>query len=439
MKRTKRMTRRDFLWLASVSSVGVMTGCAVNPVTGDRQLMLMSEQQEISLDQENSPHQFSSDYGAVQDQALNDYLSQVGNDMAASSHRPDMPYSFRVVNATYVNAYAFPGGSIATTRGILLELDNEAELAGLLGHEIGHVNARHTAERMSKGLLANLLVTGASVYAESQGSDWAPLIGLGGNIAAGALLAKYSRDDERQADALGMEYMTNVGYSPEGMIGLMEVLVGISDHKPSTIDMMFASHPMSEERYQTAKNRAAADYRNAQHFPMYRERYMDYTAALRRMRATIESLQDGEEAMGQKKFSRAEDYFAEALREAPYDYAGLVLMSKCQLALDNPQEAEYYAEQARDVYPQEAQAAQIDGIAKLGQNNFDGAYEAFDSYDRLLPGNPGIAFLKGYSLESMGHRQEAANEYYRYLQTVDQGEQARYAYQRLVRWGYIQP
>ena len=118
---------------------------------------------------------------------MNDYIAQVGQDLAAKSHRPDMPYSFQPVNATYVNAYAFPGGSVAATRGILLELDNEAELAGLLGHEIGHVNARHTAERMTKGLLANLVVAGAAIYAESQDSDLTPLIGIGGNIAAGGL------------------------------------------------------------------------------------------------------------------------------------------------------------------------------------------------------------------------------------------------------------
>jgi hypothetical protein len=122
------------------------------PVTGESQFMLMTEAGEIRLDQKHSPHQFSADYGQVQDPALNRYLNQKGKQLAAVTHRPDMPYSFRCVNATYVNAYAFPGGSIATTRGILLELENEAELDALLGHEIAHVNARHTAARMSQAI-----------------------------------------------------------------------------------------------------------------------------------------------------------------------------------------------------------------------------------------------------------------------------------------------
>ena len=206
--------RRDFLRLISASTATalmapLLDGCAVNPVTGQNQLMLMSEQQEVALDKQNSPHQFSADYGPSQDAGLNNYVDSVGKKLARLSHRPNMPYSMRAVNATYVNAYAFPGGSIATTRGILLELQNEAELAGLLGHEIGHVNARHTASRMSKGILLSAVMTGASAYAATQsGNDWAPLISSLGGLSAGALLAYYSREDERQADDLGMEYAT---------------------------------------------------------------------------------------------------------------------------------------------------------------------------------------------------------------------------------------
>ena len=153
------MNRRTFLRLSSLAAGGVLTGCAVNPVTGRRQLMLMSREEEIALDQAHSPHQFSADYGAVQETALNEYITEVGLTLAGISHRTNMPYSFRTVNAVYVNAYAFPGGSIAVTRGILLSLEDEAELAALLGHEIGHVNARHTAERMTKQMLL-----GAALY-----------------------------------------------------------------------------------------------------------------------------------------------------------------------------------------------------------------------------------------------------------------------------------
>ena len=435
----RKMTRRDFLWLASVSTAGIVTGCAVNPVTGQRQLMLMNEAQEIQLDQENSPHQFSSDYGAVQDRTLNNYLSQVGNEMAASSHRPNMPYSFRCVNATYINAYAFPGGSIAATRGILVELDNEAELAGLLGHEIGHVNARHTAERMTKNIITGLIVAGATAYIEEEHEKYASLAAGLGNIAAGALLAHYSRDDERQADALGMEYMTQVGQNPHGMVGLMDLLKSLSSHKPSTIEMMFATHPMSEERFQTAKQSAETTYQTMQNMPLNQERFMDSTAGLRQMKETIENLQKGESAMSGEEYSKAENFFDEALRETPDDYAGLVMMAKCQLALENKREAERYAERAKQIYPSEAQAHHVNGVAKLGQNKFSSAYQEFDNYEKMMPGNPNTVFLKGASLEGMQNKQGAAEEYYRYLNMTNQGDQANYAYERLIKWGYIKP
>ena len=155
------LTRRDFMKLGTLAAAGCLTGCAVNPVTGASQLMLMNEGQEISVDLENSPHQFSADYGQLLDGSLNGYIQRVGLGLSKLTHRPQMPYSFRGVNANYVNAYAFPGGSIAVTRGMLLKMDNEAELAALLGHELGHVNARHTASQMSKGMLTQILAAGA--------------------------------------------------------------------------------------------------------------------------------------------------------------------------------------------------------------------------------------------------------------------------------------
>ena len=122
------LTRRDFMKLAALAAVSTAAGCAANPVTGQSQLMLMGEGEEIQIDRVSSPHQYSADYGLIQDAALMGYVAGVGSGLSRVTHRTQMPYRFNVVNATYVNAYAFPGGSIAVTRGILAELDNEAEL-----------------------------------------------------------------------------------------------------------------------------------------------------------------------------------------------------------------------------------------------------------------------------------------------------------------------
>ena len=430
------LTRRQFLWLTSISAAGLMSGCATNPVTGKQQLMLLSEDQEIQIDKKNSPHQFSADYGKVQDKALNNYINNTGKKMAAHTHRANMPYSFRAVNATYVNAYAFPGGSIAVTRGILLSLDNEAELAALLGHELGHVNARHTAQQMSKGVLTQAVVGGISVLAGTQGSMYGQLASQLGTISAGALLASYSRDNEREADALGMQYMVRTGYGSQGFVGLMDLLQSLGKHKPNAIELMFATHPMSEERYKTAVNTANTKYKSAQKQPLYRERYMDNTAVLRDQKGAIEEMQKGDKEMAGRKYGDAEAHYSKALKLAPGDYAGLAMMSTCQLVQKKYPAGRRYAEKAKKVYPQEAKAYHLAGFAEIHTKDFEEAYKDFSEYEKVLPGNPNIIFFKGYCQEGMQHKKQAVEQYDRYLKLVQQGDYAKHAYQRLKEWGY---
>ena len=327
----RKMTRREFMWLSSMAAAGLFAGCATNPVTGRSQLMLVSEDEEIQIDKQNAPYQFSADYGTAQDQRLNAYIDRTGKNIAAQTHRPHMPFNFHVVNAIYVNAYAFPGGTIACTRGILLSLDNEAELSALLGHELGHVNARHTAEQMSKGMLTQTVVGGLAVAAGTQGAGYGNLASQLGQFGAGALLASYSRDNEREADALGMEYMVRAGYSARGMVGLMDVLRSMGKHKPSAIELMFSTHPMSDERYRTAVETADTKYKSAQSKPMYRERYMDNTAKLRSQKGAIDEMQKGQQEMAANNFSAADVHLRKAIKLAPKDYTALVMMSMSQL------------------------------------------------------------------------------------------------------------
>ena len=132
---------------AAASAGAALQGCATSPVTGQRIVVGMSELMERAVDREQAPHQFSADLGAVQDASVNAYVGEVGARLRPALQRRDMPYSMRVVNANYVNAYTFPGGAMGITRGIMVALQDESELAALLGHELGHVNARHAAQR----------------------------------------------------------------------------------------------------------------------------------------------------------------------------------------------------------------------------------------------------------------------------------------------------
>jgi predicted Zn-dependent protease len=436
----KVISRRLFLqWSAAAGAGAVLGGCATNPVTGKSQFLLISEADEISMDREVAPHQFSTDFGPSQDASLNAYIASVGSSLADLTHRPHMPYSYRAVNAVHVNAYTFPAGSMAVTRGILLAMESEAELAAVLGHELGHVNARHGAERMSKSLLANALVAGTALYLQSEHEEYAPLAVALGGLGSTLLLAHYSRDNERQADALGLEYMTRAGYSPQGMVDLMEMLVGLHDREPHVLEAMFSTHPMSRERYRTAVEAARAAPAAQATTSLNRQRYMDRTASLRAIAPAIESLQKGNQAMADGQPERALTLYRQALKIAPDDYGGLLLTANCLSALNRDEEAKRYVEAARAAYPHEAQAAQSMGLIELRRRNFEAAHQQFEAYQILLPGNPTISALDGLALDGMGRRREAAAEYAAYLREVQQGELAAHAYNRLVEWGYIQP
>ena len=438
----KRLSRRQFLGAACLTALpfaGFLSGCAVDPVTGQKQLMLMSRDQEIAVDHQQSPFQFSSDYGVSRDAALNQYVSQVGQAMLPGVHRRDMPYNFHCVNATYVNAYAFPGGSIAATRGILLELDNEAELAALLGHELGHVNARHAAEQQTKGQVSAILISGLSAAASTQGAGLGELAQQLGALGQGLFLARYSRDNEREADALGHEYMTAARYNSKGFVGLMEMLQAMHTSQPSSFDMLFATHPMSRERLDTAVEKDSTRYRNTHDFPLNRDRYMDHTAGLRKLKPAIEQMQKGEKYLGLKKYDQAETAFSRALKTADEDYTAQVLMAKCMMAKKQYKNAQAHAAAAKQLYPQEVQGYYLSGLSNLSLKRPGKAHADFKRCDTLLPGNPQTTFYRGYSLDMDGQKQSAARQYAAYLKAVNYtaNTYSQHAYKRLKAWGYV--
>ncbi len=435
----RKIGRRDFIALSAGAAAAWCAGCATNPVTGRKQLMLLSEDGEIDIDRQNAPHQFSADYGASQQPGLNEYLAQICKDLAAHSHRPLRPYACRGVNATYVNAYTFPAGSMAVTRGMLLAMGSEAELAAVLGHEIGHVCSRHTGSNLTRSMLTGMVMSGVNAYVQIQHEEYANIAAGVGMVAGGAWLARYSRADERQADALGLEYMTRAGYNPSGCIALMDILRKMSKNEPGLIELMFATHPMSEERYQTAVQAVETKYRQMRSLPDHRERYLDMTAPIRAQKEAIQLMQKGDQALAAGKPARAAPQLEAALRLAPDDYTALLLLAKCRLAQDRAGEARRLAESARQVYPAEAQAWHIAGLACLAGRHYADALNNFNRYNAILPGNPLNVFFRGFALENLQRKPEAARCYMEFLQDTREGDQAQHAYRRLVEWGYLQP
>jgi predicted Zn-dependent protease len=233
--------------------VTVLTvACARNPVTGKRQLSLVSKDQEIALGKQGA-EQVLQTIGKYPDEKLQAYVSGVGMRIAKHSERPDLPWSYVVLDDPTVNAFALPGGPVFITRGILTYMNSEAELASVLGHETGHITARHSAEQISKAELAQVgLGVGMILSPDLQKAG--QLAGAGMQL----LFLKFGRDDERQADELGFKYMVQQGYDPRQMAKVFETLDRQSKEQGSgRIPDWLSTHPNPGNRAQVASERAA--------------------------------------------------------------------------------------------------------------------------------------------------------------------------------------
>ncbi len=236
--------------------LSLQIGCAVNPVTGERQLSLMSPEQEVQIGEKYYQSYQQQQGGAyIVDPQLTPYIASVGQKLARLSDRPDLPYEFVVLNSDVPNAWALPGGKIAINRGLLVLLEDEAQLAAVLGHEIVHAAARHGASQQTRQTLLGLSV--AAIGIASAKSDYGPWLGLGAAAGGAAWQAHYSRSHELEADNYGIDYMVAAGYDPQAAVELQETFVKLSQGSKSDIfSALFASHPPSVDR--VAKNRAKA-------------------------------------------------------------------------------------------------------------------------------------------------------------------------------------
>jgi predicted Zn-dependent protease len=229
-----RMTR---VVLAAVLLGVTVPGCAVNPVTGRRELSLVSPQQELALGGEGYKAAVA-EYGLYADPALQAYVNEVGQKVAAASHLPSLTWHFTVLDDPTVNAFAMPGGYIYITRGILAHLNSEAQLAGVLGHEIGHVTHRHTAEQMTQQQLYGLGLGVASIASKTV-ARYGDLAQQGLSV----LFLKYSRDDETEADELGVGYAAGAGYDPREIPATYAMLKRVSDQAGQRLPGFLSTHP----------------------------------------------------------------------------------------------------------------------------------------------------------------------------------------------------
>ena len=351
--------------------LALAAGCAVNPVTGQRELSLLSTADEISMgESQYQPYQQAAGGRYQVDPTVTEYVAFVGQRVAAVSDRP-LPYEFVVINEGTPNAWALPGGKVGVHRGLLVELDNEAELAAVLGHEVVHAAAKHGAQGVQRGLLFGLAGVGIGLAAEN--SKHAERIVGAANLGLHLVGQKYGREQERVSDYHGMKYMHVAGYDTMAAVTLQQKFVALSEGRRNNwLEGMFASHPPSPER--VANNRAALA-----EFPpggeLGRERYQERIATLLANRSAYEA--------------------ADRAR---------------QDAAKNPVLAMRLIDEAIEEEPREAQFHGIKGEILASQGRYQQAVEAYDAAIKRDTGYFGHYLGRGLARDSLGEKLLASGD-----------------------------
>ena len=381
-------------WFRVLPVLLLLWGCAVNPVTGRNELVLVPESTELKIGAEQyAPLRQMQGGDYVTHPGVVTYVRRVGQQLAAVSDR-QLPYEFQVINDSTPNAWALPGGKIAINRGLLTELDSEAELAAVLGHEIVHAAARHSAQSMQRGMLLQGAVLAAGVAAGN--SEYAGLALGGANVAAGLVQQRYSREAELEADYYGMQYMARAGYDPRAAIRLQETFVRLAEgRQTSWLEGLFASHPPSPERVAANRETAAALPSGG------RLGAADYRQAL----APLLSASDAYAAYDEGRKALAAGDLEQALAAAD------------RAIRKEPAEALFYSLRG-------------DVLRKQGREQ-----QALAAYDRALERNPDYfhyALQRGLIRQSLGQQAAARSDLQRSLELLPTAP-AHYALGRLAR------
>lgn len=378
---------RKSLIIALLAST--LAACGINPVTGERELQWISTAQEIKIGEQNylpARQVQGGDYVVDKDVSL--YVSDVMQRVAAASEKINvdqerkLPYEIEVLNSSVPNAWAMPGGKMAINRGLLIELNSEAELAAVLGHEIVHAAARHGAKSQERGMLlqGGLLATQIAASNNRYGN----LIAGGAMVGAQLVSTKYGRDAELQSDYYGMRYMHAAGYNPHAAVDLQETFVRLSEGRQSNwLEGLFASHPPSAER--VARNRETAAQLGGSDLEYGRERYKRAMATLFRDKPAYDAHDKALKAAKDKDLKTAYAQIDKAIRLQPREpkFYGL----KGDLALNDKKfkTAVSQYDKAINLYPEYFAFHLHKGYAKQELGDKRGAKLAFEKSNSILP------------------------------------------------------
>jgi len=403
------MHARNLTRLALLPLLLALAACGTNPVTGKKEVQFVSESQELQIGaREYAPTRQSQGGDLKVLPELSAYVNEVGQKLATVSDR-QLPYEFTVLNSSVPNAWALPGGKIAVNRGLLTALDNEAELAAVLGHEIVHAAARHGAKAQERGTLLQVGMVAAQIgVAMSDVSSTAGnLMVQGAGVGAALVSSRYGRDAELESDRYGMTYMKRAGYDPQGAVTLQEKFVKLAEasgRNQNWLEGMFASHPPSPER--VARNKATLVELGNPGGELGKARYAARVGPLLAIKPGYDK-QDQAVALARKgDLAGARTLAAEAVRLVPKEARFSQLQGDIELADKNPQGALKFYEKSIALDDSYFASYLGAGTAQYKLRTEDRGEALLTRSAKLLPTAPALYYL-GAIAKDAGNRQRA--------------------------------
>ncbi|MGC9080086.1 beta-barrel assembly-enhancing protease [Sulfurihydrogenibium sp.] len=394
--------RKIWIFLIAVFFISLSCATVQDPLTGKPTLTLLSTEQEIQIGQKVVPEAINQNGGLYPDQEVQSYIRNLGYKIAAHSPRK-VDYQFYLVNSKEINAFALPGGPVFVNRGLILILDNESELAGVMAHEIGHITARHHARFLEKTYGMNLLLNILAVATSN--SQYQQVILQLAQVSAGLLQLKYSRDQENEADALGVRFAYEAGYDPRGLITTFEKFKAMEKvNAPSWL----LTHPLPEDRIKNVAYLIQTKYPEKLLLKKDSEEFQRIKKKLMSTVASYEAVENAKENIKNRNFSVALTNLNKAISIFPNNNEAYTYRALTYYNLKEYQKAYLDALKAYNIDKSYFLPRLILGASLVKLNNYREAIAVLEDARKLIDSNPDLYYFLGVSYQELGNRQLAA-------------------------------
>ncbi|MEN3029025.1 MAG: M48 family metalloprotease [Aquificaceae bacterium] len=399
------LSRRRFLRFTCFLTVApFLSSCAGATARGSL-LNLLPEQKEIEIGRAYIPYAVEESDGLYPEGEVQEYTKAVGLALAKQADRK-LPYQFYVVNSSKVNAFALPGGPVMVTRGLFLRLASESELASVLAHELGHINARHHARFLEKQFGINLLLNIGSLLLGDK--PYGQLLLQFGQIGAGLLTLKFSRDQEREADRYGILYTYKAGYDPASMIRVFEMFKSME--KGGRPPEWLSTHPLPETRIKEV-NREIEKLRLSGAFIKDTQDFQRVKSKLTETQPSFEEFDRGKRAFAERNYRTALEHFKRAVEAYPENYPARAYMAYLLAKEGRTAEAERQSLWALQIRQEVFLTNYVHGYVKFKQGEHQTSLRYLQKANQLIPDHPSTHYYLGRNYEALGHRAKAIEHY----------------------------